>query len=213
MSEVVFTAYSEHFGVEIICASDNWDMHITAKDDRSRLIEREGRSEVSKALHDTMKTLRLDKFQWRPDNVHVHYNPRADMLFVYTGDEIPIGTMPVTEDDDVLALVHGGEYNALGFQIENFQYDWLPKHEDARQPFERVFENRRLTPPVHDHLHTMSSVAAYPTVDMGRMIDPSLSRKTALIGSILQQIGTKGSMTYPFADDVDIPMLADYTYR
>lgn len=41
MSEVVFTAYSEYFGVEVICASDNWDMHITAKDDRSRLIENE----------------------------------------------------------------------------------------------------------------------------------------------------------------------------
>ena len=39
MSEVVFTAYSEYFGVEIICALDNWETHITAKADRSRLIE------------------------------------------------------------------------------------------------------------------------------------------------------------------------------
>jgi len=176
------------------------------------VIEKDG-SDVSKALHDTMKTLRLDKVQWRPDNVHVHYNPRADMIFVYTGDEIPIGTMPVTEDNDVLALVHGGEYNALGFQIENFTYDWLPEHEDVRQPFERVFENRPLTPSAHDNPRTMSYVAASPTVTMRWMVDPSLSLKTALIGSILQQIGVKGSMVYPFADDIDIPMLADYTYR
>lgn len=168
---------------------------------------------MSKALHDTMKTLRLDKFQWLPDNVHVHYNPHADMLFVYTGDEIPIGTMPVTEDDDVLALVHGGEYNALGFQIENFKYDWLPKHEDARQSFERVFGNRHLSPSVHDNLHIMSYAVAYPAAAMRRIEDPSLPLKTALIGSILRQIGAKGSVMYPFADDVDIPMLADYTYR
>ncbi len=59
----------------------------------------------------------------------------------------------------------------------------------------------------------MSYAVAYPAAATRRIEDPSLSLKTALIGSVLQQIGAKGSVMYPFADDVDIPMLADYTYR